>query len=73
LVDANTLSSGQAYSMFVEFPHVVDSRVINGVPAFTSYATATYLDLRTTGASSDSGCPDVPPPMDTGQTDRGHR
>jgi hypothetical protein len=73
LVDANTLSSGQAYSMFVEFPHVVDSRVINGVPGFTSYATATYLDVRTTGPSSDSTCPDVPPPMDTGQTDRGHR
>jgi hypothetical protein len=72
-VNASTLSSGQPYSMFVEFPHVVDSRVINGVPGFTSYATATYLDLRTTGASSDTGCPDVPPPMDTGQTDRGHR
>jgi hypothetical protein len=71
LVAANTLSPGQPYSMFVEFPHVVDSRVIDGVPGFTSYATATYLDLRTTGASSDSTCPDIPPPMDTGQTDRG--
>ncbi len=71
LVDPNTLSPGQPYSMFVEFPHVVDSRVIDGVPGFTSYATATYLDLRTTGASSDSTCPDAPPPMDTGQTDRG--
>ncbi len=69
-VPANTLQSGQPYSMFVEFPSVVDSRVIRGVPGFTSYATATYLDLHTLGPTWDAGCPDIPPPMDTGQTDR---
>ncbi len=69
-VAAGTLVSGSPYSMFVEFPRVMDSRVIRGVPAFTSYATATYLDLRTTGTEVDPGCPDVAPPMDTGQTDR---
>lgn len=69
-VAAGTLTSGSSYSMFVEFPRVMDSRVIRGVPAFTSYATATYLDLHTTGTAVDSSCPDVAPPMDTGQTDR---
>ena len=49
---------------------VVDSRVVDGVPGFTSYATATYIDIRTLGEQSDQSCPDAPPPMDTGQTDR---
>jgi hypothetical protein len=70
LVPAGTLDTGQPYSAFVEFPHVVDSRTVHGVPGFTSYATATYLDLRTGGSVSDPTCPAVPPPMDTGQTDR---
>ena len=70
LVEAGSLGPGQPYSAFVEFPHVVDSRVERGVPGFTSYATATYLDLRTTGPRSDQACPGSPPPMDTGQTDR---
>ena len=30
----------------------------------------TLLNLRTTGTEVDSTCPDVAPPMDTGQTDR---
>ena len=69
-VEAGLLRAGEPYSSFVEFPHVVDSGIERGVPGFTSYATATYLDLRTTGPSSDETCPDVLPPMDTGQTDR---
>jgi hypothetical protein len=70
LVEAGTLAGGQAYSSFVEFPHVVDSRIVRGVPGFTSYATATYLDLHTAGPDSGSTCPQTAPPMDTGQTDR---
>ena len=70
LVQAGTLGAGQPYSSFVEFPHVVDSGIQRGVPGFTSYATATYLDLGTTGSSGDEACPDLLPPMDTGQTDR---
>lgn len=69
-IESQHLTAGQPYSAFVEFPHVVDSKVTRGVPGFTSYATATYLDLHTTGPISNAGCPDVPPPMDTGQTDR---
>lgn len=71
VVPAGTLLPGQPYSAFVEFPHVVDSRVVGGVPGFTSYATATYLDLRTSGPADDANCPEVAPPMDTGQTGRG--
>lgn len=48
-VEAGTLRPGHSYSVFVEFPHVVDSRVERGVPGFTSYATATYFDLQTKG------------------------
>lgn len=70
VVPAASLSSGMAYSTFVEFPHVADSRVVKGVPGFTSFATATYLDLQTTGTQSDLTCPERRPPMDTGQTDR---
>ncbi|MFT5434720.1 MAG: hypothetical protein ACI9OJ_005434 [Myxococcota bacterium] len=70
VVASGLLRPGQPYSSFVEFPHVVDSRVERGVPGFTSYATATYLDLRTLGPRADEACPDIPPPMDTGQTDR---
>ncbi len=70
LVEAGTLKTGHPYAAFVEFPHVVDSRIIDGVPGFTSYATATYVDLRTLGPASDASCPEAPPPMDTGQTDR---
>jgi hypothetical protein len=69
-VASNSLEPGRPYSAFVEFPHVVDSRVFNGVPGFTSYATATYVDLHTTGNSVGEVCPDELPPMDTGQTDR---
>jgi hypothetical protein len=72
-IGAGLLKPGQPYSAFVEFPHVVDSGVEDGVPAFMSYATATYLDLRTAGPSADEACPDIPPPMDTGQTDRMER
>jgi len=70
LVESGMLRPGQSYSAFVEFPHVADSRISHGVPGFVSYVTATYLDLRTTGPKADQTCPDVPPPMDTGQTDR---
>jgi len=70
LVKAGVLRPGQPYSAFVEFPHVVDSKLEKGVPGFSSYATATYLDLGTTGPRADHACPDTPPPMDTGQTDR---
>ena len=68
-VPVGRFKPGQAYSMFVEFPHVVHSGENNGVSGFTSYATATYLDVKSTGLSSEE-CPEKMPPLDTGQTDR---
>ena len=68
-VPARLLQPGRPYSMFVEMPHVVDSTRAHGIPGFASFATATYLDLRTLGAPSTE-CPAALPPMDTGQTDR---
>ncbi len=69
-VPVGTLVSGQDYAMFVEMPHVADSIKIGDVPGFTSFATATYLDLKTSGKNSGKACPAVLPPLDTGQTDR---
>ena len=69
-VPSDTLEHGEPYAMFVEFPHVVDSVIAKGVPGFTSYATATYLDLQTTGDAGEGACLPAMPPMDTGQTDR---
>ena len=69
VVPAGRFKPGQPYSMFVEFPHVVESGEDNGVAGFTSYATATYLDVKSIGRSSEA-CPDKLPPLDTGQTDR---
>jgi hypothetical protein len=61
------------HSMFVEMPHVVESTIVSRVPGFTSYATATYLDLKTVGENEAEACPEVIPPLDTGQTDRMER
>ena len=70
-IEPGTLSPGEPFAMFVEFPHVVDSVIVEGIPGFTSYATATYLDVHTTGEALTTRCLDEMPPMDTGQTDRG--
>lgn len=68
-VPARLFRPGEPYSMFVEFPHVVDSVMAGETPGFTSYATATYLDMKTAGEPVGE-CPAAQPPMDTGQTDR---
>lgn len=69
IVPAGHFQTGQSYSMFVEFPHVVESTVVNGIPGFSSYATATYADISVPGKQTGD-CPDKVPPLDTGQTDR---
>ena len=73
VVEAGTLGTGQPYSGFVEFPRVADSKIVDGIPGFTSFANSTYVDLHTIGPASDPTCPTVRPPMDTGQTDRSER
>jgi hypothetical protein len=70
VVEAEFLKTGHPYSIFVEFPHVVDSSITNGAPGFASYATATYMDIVTLGAETSDSCPAEKIPMDTGQTDR---
>ncbi|MBT5187923.1 MAG: hypothetical protein HOH19_05225 [Kordiimonadaceae bacterium] len=70
IVEAEFLKTGHPYSIFVEFPHVVDSSITNGVPGFTSYATATYMEVSTSGLDTSAACPIEKVPMDTGQTDR---
>jgi len=72
---ADLLHPGQPYAMFVEMPHVADSVRAGDIPGFASYATATYLDLKTIGdlktvGEPSAACPASMPAMDTGQTDR---
>lgn len=69
-IPAGTLRPGQPHSMYVEFPRAIDTAIVEGVPTFTSYETATYMDLHTLGEASGVACPDKLPPLDTGQTDR---
>ncbi len=69
-VPADKLRPGEGYSTFVEFPNQVMTEKVQGVLAFSSYATTTYLDLKTTGEASGPACPDKLKPMDSGQTDR---
>lgn len=69
-IPAGTLRPGQPHSMFVEFPRAISTALAEGVPTFTSFETATYLDFHTTGADTAADCPEKMPPMDTGQTDR---
>lgn len=69
-IPAGTLHTGQPHSMYVEFPRAIDTAVVEGVPTFTSYETATYMDLHTLGEPSGPACPEALPPLDSGQTDR---
>jgi hypothetical protein len=68
IVAANTLEAGETYQISVEHAPVV-TRKLGGMPALATYPATTFLDLRTTGASSNT-CPDPPYRMDNGQTDR---
>lgn len=69
-VPTGTMKPGAPHSMFVEFPNQVNTVMVDGVAGFATYATASYLDTRTTGEPIGKKCPDTVPPMDTGQTDR---
>ena len=69
-VPAGRFKPGQTYSMFVEFPHVVDSKVVNGVPGLHLTLRQLIQILIQLEKIDPNSCPDEIPPLDTGQTDR---
>jgi hypothetical protein len=69
LIDAETLIPENAYQVSVEHA-ILDTSSNYGVPAFATFATTTFLDLKTTGfAEGDVGCPRVLQIFDAGQTE----
>jgi len=67
-IPGGTLAPGEEHQMFVEHASV-DASEEDGIVGLVTYASTTFLDLRTRGVPSGS-CPDVMPPFDGGQTDR---
>jgi hypothetical protein len=68
LIDAEILIPENAYQLSVEHA-ILDTSINYGVPAFATFATTTFLDLKTTGfAEGDAGCPRVLQIFDAGQT-----
>lgn len=68
-ISAEILQPDNAYQLSVEHA-VLDTAREHGVTAFATYATTTFLDIKTTGgAAAGSACPKIRKPFDAGQTD----
>ena len=68
VISAAVMQPENAYQLSVEHA-ILDTSIEHDVPAFATFATTTFLDLKTTGSASDgSSCPDVLQNFDAGQT-----
>ena len=68
VIDAAILHPGNAYQLSVEHA-ILNTSIEHGVPAFATFATTTFLDLKTSGiATGTSACPDILNNFDAGQT-----
>ena len=68
VIDASRLLPENVYQLSVEHA-VLDTTLEHNVPAFATYASTTFLDIRTTGeADSGSACYSVRKKFDPGQT-----
>ncbi len=68
-ISADILLPDNAYQLSVEHA-VLDTAREHGVTAFATFATTTFLDIKTTGtAAPGSACPRINKPFDAGQTD----
>lgn len=56
IVAAGTLEPGQKYSMYVEHAIFTDTQNDNGMPAFATLASSTYMDFNTTGIIDPDYC-----------------
>jgi hypothetical protein len=69
-IPKESLHAGQPYQVEVEFSEMDTDRPM-GLVSIVTYATSTFLDIRTTGTNVDNvACPILPFAMDGGQTDR---
>jgi hypothetical protein len=69
-IPKESLHSGQPFQVEVEFSEMDTDRPMTLVSIVT-YATSTFLDIRTTGTNEQEvACPAFPFAMDGGQTDR---
>lgn len=56
VVAAGVLEPGQRYSMYVEHAIFTDTQNENGMPAFATLASSTYMDFNTTGTVDPDYC-----------------
>jgi hypothetical protein len=70
VIEAARLKPENAYQLSVEHA-VLDTSKQHEVIAFATFATSTFLDIRTTGkAAPGEACPQIRKAFDAGQTDR---
>ena len=68
-IGADTLLPDNIYQLQVEHA-VLDTTIEHGVPAFATFATTTFLDIRTTGtAAPGKACRRIRKAFDAGQTE----
>ncbi len=67
-IAAEILQPENAYQLSVEHA-ILDTSLEHDVPAFATFATTTFLDLKTTGdAAASDACPSILENFDAGQT-----
>jgi hypothetical protein len=71
VIPASKLVAGESFQIFVEHAEM-DSSTYRNIPEIATYASTSFIDIRTTGKNSklNKKCPAVMPAMDGGQTDR---
>ena len=69
-IEAERLLPDNIYQLSVEHA-VLDTSLEHGVVGFGTFATTTFLDIRTTGTAAEGrACREIHKPFDAGQTDR---
>lgn len=68
VISASVMRPENAYQLSVEHA-ILDTSIEHDVPAFATFATTTFLDLKTTGsATAGESCPGILQNFDAGQT-----
>lgn len=70
IISGDKLEPGSSYQLFVEQAEL-DTSKSNGIPEIATWATTSFLDIKTSGENhSGTDCPTQMRAMDGGQTDR---
>mgnify|MGYP001388330564 CR=1 FL=1 len=68
VIEADRLNAENAYQLSVEHA-ILETSIEHDVPAFATFATTTFLELKTTGSAiRNSACPTILENFDAGQT-----